>query len=270
MYESFLITFRESLEISLIIGIILAFLKRTNKTRYNNSVYLGIAAGIALSSVLAYLISHFWGSFEGRNEELFEGIVMLIAALLLTSMIMWFFQKQRLIRTHLEASVQSFWERWSAIGLFLIAFLSVLREGVETVLFMSAIFINNTATLSVVIVGFAGIFVALILGYLIFVLGKKVNLRYFFLGSNVLLILFAAGLVGHGIHELGEAGVLPVFIEHVYDINWLLNEKGVGGSILKGLFGYNGNPSLAEIIAYIGYLVIVVGAFRLAKSKNLS
>lgn len=268
MYESFLVTFRESLEMALIVGIILAYLKRTQKTAYYNTVYIGILSGVLVSGLLAYVISTFWGAFEGRNEEIFEGVIMLIASVLLTSMIFWFFKQQKSIRQHLERNVQSFWDRWSSIGLFLVVFFSILREGVETVLFMSAIFLNNSDPFRVALSGFVGVAFALFLGYLIFVLGKRVNLRYFFVGSNVLLILFAAGLVAHGLHELGEAQIIPVGIEHLYDINYILNEKSAFGQILKGLFGYNGNPSLLEVVAYFAYLLFVTMAFRLVNSQK--
>lgn len=268
MYESFLVTFRESLEMALIIGIILAYLKRTNRTSYNNTVYLGIVSGLCVSAFLAYLISVFWGAFEGKNEEIFEGVIMLIAAVLLTSMIFWFFRQQASIRHKLEQSVHSFWERWSSVGLFLIVFLSILREGVETVLFMSAIFLNNQASFAMIMSAFLGVFSALFLGYLMFVLGKKVQLKYFFLGSNVLLILFAAGLIAHGLHELGEAGLVPLLVEHLYDINYIINEKGTMGSILKGLFGYNGNPSLLEVMAYMAYIAGVIVIYGRMKPER--
>ena len=269
MYESFLITFRESLEIALIVGIILAYLKRTHKTKYNNTVYLGITAGMVISGLMAYIIAIFFETFTEANQETFEGVIMLIAAILLTSMIFWFFRQQSSIKGNLEKKVQNFWDRWSTIGLFLVVLLSVLREGVETVLFMSAVFLKSSSdTLQIAFSGFAGIFLALIIGYVIFIIGKKVNLRYFFIGSNILLILFAAGLISHGLHELEEAKIISPIIEHVYDINHLINEKSTFGSILKGLFGYNGNPSLVEIIAYFTYLAFIGISFKMLNGKN--
>lgn len=263
MYESFLIVFRESLEMALIVGIILAYLRRVKLARYNNAVYVGIASGVAVSGLAAYFISIFWGEFSGAREEIFEGAVMLIAAVLLTSMIFWFFRQQKHIRANLENAVQKLWDKWSGVGLFLVVFLAILREGIETVLFMSAIFVNNPDPARVSVAGFFGLFVALSLGYLVFVVGKKVNLRYFFVGSNVLLILFAAGLVAHGLHEFQEAGIVPFLTGEVWNTNHIVNEKGAFGGILKGLFGYNGNPSLLEVLAYIGYVIFAIVGFRL-------
>jgi high-affinity iron transporter len=105
--------------------------------------------------------------------------------------------------------------------------------------------------------GLLGLAVAVGLGWLIFVAGKRVNVRAFFWGTSVLLLLFAAGLFAHGVHELQEAGLLPVIVEHAYDINPILDENGTVGTFLKALLGYNGNPSLLEMLAYVGYLVVV-------------
>ena len=85
----------------------------------------------------------------------------------------------------------------------------------------------------------------------------RLNVRRFFQATGVLLIVFAAGLMAHGVHEFQEAGLLPVFIGHVWDINHLLDEKSTLGSVLKSLFGYNGNPSLMEVLSYVGYYAVI-------------
>jgi len=105
----------------------------------------------------------------------------------------------------------------------------------------------------------------LIVGWLVYVAGKRLNLRAFFRATGGLLILFAAGLLAHGIHELQEAFLLPVVIEHVWDINRILNENGTLGSLLKALFGYNGNPSLLEVVGYLAYLAMAGLAWRSAE-----
>jgi high-affinity iron transporter len=131
---------------------------------------------------------------------------------------------------------------------------------VETVIFLSAA--------SIVAEGFnfwsavLGILVALIVGYFFFIGIQKVKIKLFFQVTSIILILFAAGLVAYGVHEFQEARLLPTFIEHAYDINHVLDEKGPVGSVLKSLFGYNGNPSLLEIISYLGYLLLTYGLYR--------
>ena len=116
-----------------------------------------------------------------------------------------------------------------------------------------------------------GIMAAILLGYAVFVGSIRISIKKFFNITSILLILFAAGLVAYGVHELQEAGVAPTVIEHVWNINPaanpdgsypLLREEGHVGSILKGLFGYNGDPSLLEVLSYLGYLLLVVVLWR--------
>lgn len=267
MYESFLIVFREVIEMALIVGIILVFLKKTKRTAQNNVVYLGIASGLGVSAFLAWLFSFFWGSFTGRAEEIFEGFIMISASLLITTMIFWFF-KNSAVQHRLEEKVTKYWDKWAGYGLFSVVFLSVLREGVELVLFMAAVFLKNAEMVPVILSSFGGLFAALFCGYLLFVVGKKLPLRQFFLASNILLILFAAGLLAHGVHELEEAGIIPIIVKNLYDINHFIDEKGAFGGILKALFGYNSNPSLLETLSYVSYIMVMVFAFRRLQTRK--
>jgi len=263
MIESFIITFRETLEVALIVGIILGYLIKTKQTKYNNIVYMGIVFGIVASIIGALLFNYLAGGFAGRAEEIFEGITMLVGALLLTTMILWM-MKQKHIARELEQKVAAKIAETYKLGLFLLVFVAVLREGIETVIFLGAAsFVSTNNTL---IGALIGVIAAVFLGYLIFVGSMKINIKKFFNITSILLILFAAGLVAHGVHELQEANIIPMGIEHVWDINPpvnpdgsypLMHEKGYIGSIFVGLFGYNGNPSLIEVLSYLFYLAIV-------------
>ena len=132
----------------------------------------------------------------------------------------------------------------------------------------AAVTVSQTSTVSGAIIGLVS---AIFLGYLIFVEAKKINIQKFFTATSVLLILFAAGLVAHGVHEFQEAGIVPIVAEHVWDINPtvvtegvypLMHEKGYIGSILKGLFGYNGNPNLLEVVSYVAYITLIAFLWR--------
>jgi len=268
MISSFIITFRETLEAALIISIILSYLIRTKQTRYNNIVYAGTVAGIIASIIGALLFINIAGGFEGKAEQIFEGITMIFGAFLLTTMILWM-MKQRHIAHEIEQRVAVHVANSYKLGLFLLVFISVLREGIETVIFLGAA--SFVSTNNNLIWALAGIIAAVFLGYAIFVGSMKINLKRFFSITSILLILFAAGLVAHGVHELQEASIIPAIIEHVWDINPplnsdgtypLLHEKGYAGSILKGLLGYNGDPSLIEVLSWFGYLLLVLILWR--------
>jgi high-affinity iron transporter len=201
-------------------------------------------------------------AFEGSGEELFEGITMLLAAGVLTWMIFWMQRQGRSIRAELEADVRQAVTSGSRWALFALAFVAVVREGIETALFLTAAAFSATPA-QTLIGGGLGLALAVAVGWLLFVVSVRLDVRAFFRVTSVLLILFAAGLVAHGVHELQEAGVWPVVVEHVWDINPILDENSAVGSILKALFGYNGNPSLLEVVSYVAYYLIVGTAIRL-------
>ena len=262
MIESFLVTSRETLEASLVVGIVLSYLSRTNNQEYKKSVYYGILFGVLASILAAFLFTAFSGGFEGTAEAVFEGFTMLIGAFLLTTMILWM-MRQRHISKEIEGRVEKHLMHekplFSHLGIFILIFVAVIREGIETVIFLNAINYANGINF---VAGTLGIVAAIGVGYLFFISVKKINLRKLFNISSVMLVLIGAGLVAHGVHEFEEVGVLPGIISPLFDINHVLNEKGVFGSFLKGLFGYNGNPSLLEVMSYLVYLAVIYIAYR--------
>ena len=253
MLASFLLSLREGLEAALIIGIVLGVLLKIKRTELNKTVWLGTGVAIAMSLVAAIGLNLLGMEFEGQGEQIFEGVAMLLAAGVLTWMIFWMHNSAVNLRSEIEAKTQDAVHRKGQNALFALAFLAVFREGIELSLFLLAVqeASSPAQTLIGALTGLAG---AAILGWMLFTSTRKLNLRNFFRVTNVLLIIFAAGLVAYGVHEFNEAGIIPPVIEHIWDINGILNEKSELGLVLKALVGYNGNPSLTEVIAYFGYL----------------
>jgi len=134
MISEFIITFRETLEVALVVGIVLSYLARTKQTKYNNVVYVGIGFGIVTSIIGALIFIEIYGGFGGKEEEIFEGITMLVGAVLLTTMILWMI-RQKHIAEDIKQRVLKNIEEASKVGLFLLVFIAVLREGIETVFF---------------------------------------------------------------------------------------------------------------------------------------
>ena len=272
VFSSFLITSRETLEAALVVGVVMAYLTKTNNNQYKKTVYYGIAFGVILSILAAVAFTLLSGGFEGRAEEIFEGFTMLFAAVLLTTMILWMMRQRNIAKT-IENRVASHiakaeYNSTYANGLFALIMVAVLREGVETVIFFGAL--NYSSGISF-FGATLGIITAIGIGYLFFVGSRKINLRKFFTISSILLILISAGLVAHGIHELQEAALIPLAAGQVWDTNSILNENGVFGSFLKGLFGYNGNPSLLEVLFYFAYLGIIFYIYhRIDKSSQIA
>jgi high-affinity iron transporter len=218
-------------------------------------VLVAAVAAVAVSLVIGATIFAIAGEFEGRWADAFEGIAMLVAVGVLSWMIVWMKRQSVRIKSSLEREMAEAIGMGSVFALALIPFSAILREGLETAVFLFAA--TRTATPMESTVGAtAGIVVAIGLTWGIYSGGYRLNLRVFFNVTGALLILFAAGLLVHGIHELQEAALLPVIIEHVWDINHVVDDGSGVGLWLKALLGYNGNPSLLEVIAYPVYLAL--------------
>jgi len=261
MLAAGLITFREGLEAALIVGIVLGYLKKIGRLDRQGHLWGGVIAAAIASLGVALGLQAIGAQFTGRGEEIFEGATMLLAVGVLTWMIFWMRYQGRYIKVALERDLQvavTAGENWA---LFSLAFIAVFREGVETALFLSAAAFASAAT-STFWGGLLGLGVALLVGYLIFATAVRLDLKRFFDATSVLLLLFAAGLLAQGVHEFQEAGLIPAIVEHLWDINHILNENSPLGSILKSLLGYNGNPSLLEVSSYLGYWVMVLSLVK--------
>ncbi len=261
MLGSLLITLREGLEAALIIGIILAYLARTGNRQGFKPVWLGTALAVLTSLMAGAAIYVLAGEFSGRAEEIFEGSAMFLATGVLTWMIFWMRRQAIDIRAHLQTQVQSALTSGSSLGLVLLAFVVVVREGIETALFLFAATRVAESPALFTTGGILGLAIAIGLGYSLYKGATRLNLRAFFNVTSVILIIFAAGLLAHGIHEFQEAALLPTLVEHLWDINHILPEQSTLGQFLTALIGYNGNPSLLEVIAYFTYLGTTLAAY---------
>jgi len=261
MLAAGLITFREGLEAALIVGIVFGYLKKIDHLDQQRYVWRGVMAAIIASLGVALGLQLIDAQLTGRAEEIFEGITMFLAVGVLTWMIFWMRHQGRYIKVALERDVRVAVTAGQNWALFSLAFIAVFREGVETALFLSAAAFVSAAA-NTIWGGLLGLGVALLVGYLIFATAVRLDVKRFFDATSVLLLLFAAGLLAHGVHEFQEAGLIPVIVEHLWDINHILDEKSALGSILKAMLGYNGNPSLLEVSSYLGYWVVVLSSVR--------
>lgn len=252
-----MITLREGIEAALIVAIILAYLRKANAQQLAKPVYFGIAAGIAASIGVAAAFVALSVEFEGELEQLFEGTTMFLAAAILTTMIVWMQKNSKTYSEELRNKVSIALGGKETLGLASLAFVSIFREGIETVLFIgSASF--STSGLQLLLGGALGLGVSVAVAVAIIRYSVRLNLSTFFKATGILLVIFAAGLVAHGVHEFEEAGLVGPVVANVYDINWLLDDHSDLGRLMTALFGYNGNPSLTEILAYLSYWVIVI------------
>jgi high-affinity iron transporter len=202
------VVLREGFEASLVVGIVLAFLDRTGRRDGFTAVWVGVGAALALSLAAGAALFALGAELEGRSEAIFEGVVMLTAAGLLTWMIFWMRGRARTLRKEIEGRTQAALDAGSALGLAIVVFIGVAREGVETALFLFSSIEGSSSLVSFVgaIVGGAA---AVGLGYLFYRGSHRLNLRTFFNATSVLLLVFAGYLLASGLHELAEAEVIP-------------------------------------------------------------
>lgn len=203
MLQALIVTLREGVEAALIVGITLAYLAKVGRPELRRVVYAALGAALVASLAGAALLSR-----AGFNQDVFEGWVMLAAAFFVATMIWFMARAARTLKGQIETKVGSLAGTGSKIGLFLFVFLMVLREGVETVLILSAVSLNSTELMSF-LGTLAGVALAVVFGVM-FVKGSvRIHLGRFFQVTSVILFFVVFQLLVSGLHELSENGVLP-------------------------------------------------------------
>ena len=270
---------REGVEAALIVSIILAYLAKTGNQRYFGRIWLGAGAAIALSVVIGLVLFNTIGGFEEPAEQIFEGFAMLIAAGVVTWMLFWMRRTSANIKGQLHAGVDRALMEGGIFGLAILAFTAVIREGIETALFLmgqaTAAGSEATSTLVGAVIGLA---IAVVLGYGLYRGARVINLRTFFSWTGIALIFIAAGLLSHGIHEFIEAGWITFGTGTAFDISGILPHEpeagglGVVGSILRALVGYTSTPEWITFAAWVAYVVVVMYLYTrpLRPSENRS
>ncbi len=270
MLPAFLLSLREGLEAALIVGLVLGTLNRLGRRDQFAPVWLGVGAAALVSFLIALALKVIGAQFEGPAQQIFEGVTLLLAAGILTWMIFWMQGQGRRLNKKLATDVQQavaptdvagLTGRAAMVSLFSLAFLAVVREGIELALFLTAA--SFTTSPGRTLIGAAlGLGVAVAIGALVYAGALRLNVKRFFQVISLFLIVVAAGMVSYGFHELIEAGLLPALMDPVYDINTLLSDGQGTGLLLKTLFGYNANPALTESVAYVLYFVLVFVGLR--------
>jgi high-affinity iron transporter len=279
--SEFIIVFREVLEASLVVGIIYLLLEKSNLKDHFKKLWLGVGAAIAASIAVGYLVILAKNSLGNNSTQaLFEGIFLYLTAVLIWYVIFWLSKnvsdKKELESSTLNAITISSW------GVFFVVFFAILREGFETAIFLISS-LSITGTFSY-IGFFIGAILAILIGYLIVIQGRKVDIRNIFKYSTLLLVFLASGMIAYATHEVEEYIVKSEIIEdfnsddiyrpwdilkpkdslsesdttfmYTYDGSkgkyvHLFHDKGSIGVFLKGFFGYNSNPNLPELVLWL-------------------
>jgi len=266
MFAQFVITLREGMEAALAIAIVAAYLRKIKRNDLGKYLWLGSGLAVLASAFLSMIFWTFYGLAESYAGLWFEAIAMFTAATVLTYMIFWMAKNARKVKGELHEKVDVAISSGQLLGISSVAFTSVLREGAETILFLSA---AATISFTETIVGATlGLFAASVVAFFIMRGTVKLDWRKFFLYTSILLILFASGITMHGAKALQELGVLPSIVERVYDLSSILPEDGPLGSVLHVFFGYHDAPSLLLLLVQFGYLAIFGSYVREVNRKT--
>lgn len=266
MLANFVIGFREGLEAALIIGILAAYLVKLGRKNELGKLWIGVGGAIAVSVALGVILGVLVENVPEGTNELIAGLTSIIAVVFVTWMIFWMAQQSRALSKELREQVDHAQKSaWAMSG---IAFLAVVREGIETSVFLwssSRAAGADTLPLLGALIGFAA---AAILGFAIYRGAVKLNLSKFFAYTGGFLIVVAAGILSYGIHELQEIGVLPFLTAQTYDLSGVIQEGGVLDTFLRGTISFRSAPSQLESLLWFAYLIpTAVLYFRGTKKK---
>ncbi|MDH4116495.1 MAG: FTR1 family protein [Acidimicrobiia bacterium] len=252
---TFVIGLREGLEASLIVGIIAAFLTRNGDRKSIRSMWIGVGAAIIVCIGVGAGLELAGRRLPFKQREILEGVLTVIAVAGVTYMIVWMRRHSRTLRSDLEAKA------WVALGsrsgtaLVVMAFLAVVREGLETVIFLTASLKQATSAAAGAVGAVAGVVVAIGIGYAMYRGGVKVNLRKFFGVTGLLLVLVAAGLVSTALHEFTEAGLIGFGTTPAVDLAWLVRPGTIRAALVTGFLGIQPVPTVLESLAWLAFLI---------------
>jgi high-affinity iron transporter len=266
MLAIFLVTFRETLEASIIVGLVFSLLQVFWISNFRKR-YIGfwIFVWILGSVIFAIMFQYLFGGFEWTSEKIYEGILMILGCVFITRFIIWTHSHFNNIWSNIKKVSEQFKSSNQLWFLSVLVALSVLREWVETVIFLNALSFSSEK----IEIIFAALWIvwALIISWFLYASLKKIKLQKLLVITNIFFIFIAGWLLAHGIIEFQEAWILPNFINPLYDISSILSEKQGLWSILKAAVHYDSNPSLLSFLAYIIYMWIVFSLFLKNKKE---
>jgi high-affinity iron transporter len=255
---------REGVEAALIVSIVIAYLVRTGRGDRASRVWLGAGLAVLLSAVVGVVLFTSVGALNAPYEQIFEGTTMLVAAAVVTWMLFWMRRQAGSVKGELQAAVDRVVASGGSVGLALLAFTAVIREGLETSLFLvGQATSQRTEAVWILLGAAAGLAVACLIGYGIYRGSHRLNLGTFFRWTGIALVFIAAGLLSHGIGEFVEIGALGngFWTASAYDLSGILSHDEGIGAFLRAILGYSANPAVLTIVAHVTYLVVVLALY---------
>ena len=263
MLFSLLVTLREGIEIALILTILLGYLRNINQKHHFHQIWIGVGAAAALSIGFGVVLEVMSQELSGRALEAFEGFTMLFAVAVLTWMVFWMKRQSAGISRELRQQIDVALGGGSVLALSLLAFSAVVREGIETVLFLFAGSTNTASGLEFWGGGALGFVIAGVAGVVLYYGAAKLPMKQFFLVSGIAVIVLAAGLLSNGLTELYHAGIIADLGSRPWDTESALPMTSTLGKFLHTILGYDSAPAIGQIAAFWGYTLLALGGYVL-------
>ncbi|KFF59680.1 high-affinity Fe2+/Pb2+ permease [Cryobacterium sp. MLB-32] len=266
MLGNYLIGLREGLEAALIVTILIAYIVKIDRKDVLPRIWLGVGLAVALALGIGALLTYGTYGLSFTAQEIIGGVLSIIATALVTWMVFWMLRTARDLKGHLQGNIDRHLVG-SGIGLVLVAFLAVGREGIETAVFLWAA-VQASGSNSMPLLGATlGILTAIALGWLIYSGMLRINLSRFFTWTGAILIIVAAGVLSYGVHDLQEAGILPGLNSLAFDVSAAVPTGSWYGTLLKGTLNFSPATTWLELLVWLGYVVPTLTLF-IAKSRR--
>jgi high-affinity iron transporter len=271
MFQTFLITLREGLEASLVVGILIGFLVRSGNRNQLRNAWIGVGAAVALSLAAGFALTFVFTELDSfRLQEAFGGIMSIIAVIFVTCMVFWMRAQSRSLKGELSDRLGNA-VAIGGIAVTVTTFVAVAREGLETALFLWPTFNAVGSGAGPTIGAVIGLAVAIGIGVLIYKGSVRLNLATFFKVTGVLLIIVAAGVLAYGFHDLQEANLIGGGQNYAFDVSSAIPATSWYGTLLKGIFNFSPQMTWVEVIIYFAYLVPTMALFlRPVRSDHTS
>ena len=265
MLANFLIGLREGLEAALIVSILVAYLLKTNNRKGARAVLYGTAIAVLVSVLVGVGLAEFVAVVPEGTNEIIAGLASIMAVFFVTWMIFWMARQSRSLKSELHKKVDTAVQTSTLVG---VAFFAVIREGVETSVFIWSASRSTGADTNPLVGATLGLVTATALGYLVYRGALKLNLSKFFKYTGAFLIVVAAGILAYGIHELQEIGWFPFLTQTSYDVSGIIPKDGALDTILRGTISFRSAPSLLETLVWFAYAIPVSFIYLRPQKKN--
>ena len=268
MLANYLIGLREGLEAALIVTILIAYVVKIGRRDVLPRLWAGVGLAVLLALALGAILTFGTYGLSFAAQETIGGLLSIIATGLVTWMVFWMLRTAKDLKGHLHGSIDKHLAG-AGMGIVLVAFLAVGREGIETALFIwAAVQATGQTTMPLLGAGL-GILTAVGLGWLVYAGMLKINLSRFFTWTGAILIVVAAGVLSYGVHDLQEAGILPGLNSLAFNVSAVIPPDSWYGTLLKGTLNFSPATTWLEMFAWLAYIVPTLTLF-IVKSRRVT